>query len=158
MGFFLRKSIKFGPLRINLSKSGLGLSGGIKGARISAGPRGPQLNVGRKGIYYRKQLGSRTPHGGGWLARLLAYFFPSRQVATVQLNQSPTTNMVGEPMSQCENVHSAPSAPQEVVPTLSTSSPQNGTPSTEPTVSYDNYSLPSIDLLNEPGFALKMGL
>ncbi len=38
MGFFLRKSIKPGRFRINLSKSGIGLAGAIKGARISTGP------------------------------------------------------------------------------------------------------------------------
>jgi DNA segregation ATPase FtsK/SpoIIIE, S-DNA-T family len=147
MGFFLRKSIKFGPIRINLSKSGIGVSGGIKGARISTGPRGTQLNVGRKGVYYRKQLSSRTPHGGGWLARLLAYFFPSRQVATAQLNQRPITNVVAESASQSENLHSAT---QELAPALSSSSTQDGTPTNKPTVSYENYFLPSIDLLNEP--------
>jgi S-DNA-T family DNA segregation ATPase FtsK/SpoIIIE len=149
MGFFLRKNIKFGPFRINLSKSGIGVSGGIKGARISAGPRGTQLNLGRKSAYYRKQVSSRTSRGGGWVARLFAFFFPSRQLETVQLIQSPTTNMVGEPTSQCENLHSALSAPQGLVPTLSISSTKNGTLDTKPTVSYENYSLPSIDLLNE---------
>lgn len=147
MGFFLRKNIKFGPLRINLSKSGIGVSGGIKGARISAGPRGTQLNVGRKGVYYRKQLSSRTPEGGGWLTRLLAYFFPSTQVATAQLNQSPTMNTVVESTSQSENLHAAP---QKLAPSLSPSSTQNGICATEPIVSYENYSFPSIDLLNEP--------
>lgn len=59
MGFFFRKSIKAGPLRINLSKSGIGLSAGVKGARISTGPRGTELHLGRKGIYYRQKLGSK---------------------------------------------------------------------------------------------------
>jgi Protein of unknown function (DUF4236) len=60
MGFFFRKSFKFGPLRVNLSKSGIGVSAGVKGARISTGPRGTELNLGRKGIYYRKKLGSKA--------------------------------------------------------------------------------------------------
>jgi len=34
MGFYLRKSLRVGPLRFNLSKSGIGLSAGIKGFRI----------------------------------------------------------------------------------------------------------------------------
>ena|ERR1043166_2058096 len=58
MGFFIRKSIKVGPVRLNLSKSGLGASAGIKGLRVSTGPRGTELNAGRKGIYYRQQLSS----------------------------------------------------------------------------------------------------
>ena len=56
MGFYLRKSFKMGPMRLNVSKSGLGVSAGVKGARISAGPRGTYLNAGRHGLYYRKKL------------------------------------------------------------------------------------------------------
>ena len=33
MGWYLRRSIKIGPFRINASKSGLGLSAGVKGSR-----------------------------------------------------------------------------------------------------------------------------
>jgi hypothetical protein len=60
VGLFFRKSIKFGPFRINLSKSGVGVSAGVKGARISKGPRGTYINVGRGGIYYRQKLDA--PH------------------------------------------------------------------------------------------------
>ncbi len=57
MSFFLRKQIKLGKFfRLNLSKSGLGISGGITGLRLSAGPRGLQFNAGRHGLYYRKSL------------------------------------------------------------------------------------------------------
>jgi hypothetical protein len=57
MGFFFRKSIGFGPFRLNLSKSGLGVSTGIKGARVWTGPRGTYVQVGREGFYYRQKLG-----------------------------------------------------------------------------------------------------
>ena len=41
MGFRFRKSIKLGGgFRLNLSKSGFGISGGVKGARVGIGPRG----------------------------------------------------------------------------------------------------------------------
>lgn len=56
MGWYFRKSKSFGPARLNLSKSGVGLSTGIKGARISFGPRGTYINLGRNGIYYRKKI------------------------------------------------------------------------------------------------------
>ncbi len=59
MGFYLRKSFRAGPVRINLSKSGFGLSAGIRGARIGTGPRGSYIHAGRKGLYYRKRMGSR---------------------------------------------------------------------------------------------------
>lgn len=56
MGFFFRKSLKFGPIRLNFSKSGIGISSGIKGARISVGPRGTYVHLGRNGFYYRKKI------------------------------------------------------------------------------------------------------
>lgn len=40
MGFYFRKSVRLGPLRFNLSKSGIGTSVGVKGFRLGAGPRG----------------------------------------------------------------------------------------------------------------------
>jgi hypothetical protein len=36
---------------------------GLKGARISTGPRGPVVHAGRYGLYYREQLGRRTRWG-----------------------------------------------------------------------------------------------
>lgn len=58
MGLYLRKSFRAGPIRFNLSKSGLGVSGGIKGARVGVGPKGSYVHAGRNGLYYRKQLSS----------------------------------------------------------------------------------------------------
>ena len=79
MGFSFRKSIKFGPLRVNLSKSGVGLSAGVKGARVSSGPRGTYLNVGAGGVQYRKKLDgtsekgmSKRGSGSPWLVAVLA--------------------------------------------------------------------------------------
>ncbi len=54
MGFYLRKSLRVGPIRFNLSKSGIGVSAGIKGFRVGTGPRGNYIHMGRGGIYYRK--------------------------------------------------------------------------------------------------------
>ncbi len=55
MGMYIRKSLKVGPIRVNLSKSGVGVSAGVKGARIGVRPDGATyVHVGRGGIYYRK--------------------------------------------------------------------------------------------------------
>ncbi len=59
MGWYLKKSFAFGPLRLNLSKSGIGASVGVKGLRVSTGPKGRQLNAGREGLYYRASLNTR---------------------------------------------------------------------------------------------------
>lgn len=64
MGFFLRKSKKFGLFNLNLSKNGLGFSFGLKGLRISAGSRGLQLNAGRNGLYFRKSLNGKAQKKG----------------------------------------------------------------------------------------------
>lgn len=56
MGFYIRKSISVGPFRFNLSKSGIGLSAGVKGFRIGTGPRGNYVHMGRGGLYYRATL------------------------------------------------------------------------------------------------------
>lgn len=60
MGFYLRKSISVGPVRFNLSGSGIGVSGGVKGFRVGAGPRGNYVHVGRHGLYYRATLPRRS--------------------------------------------------------------------------------------------------
>src|ERR1043166_5654108 len=56
MSFYIRKSLRFGPLRINLSGSGVGVSAGVKGLRVGSGPRGNYIHAGVGGLYYRKTL------------------------------------------------------------------------------------------------------
>jgi len=56
MGFYLKKGINFGPLRLNVSKSGLGMSFGAKGLRLGYGTKGSYIHAGRQGLYYRKNL------------------------------------------------------------------------------------------------------
>ena len=63
MGFYVRKSLKAGPFRFNLSKSGVGVSAGVPGFRVGSGPRGNYVHVGAHGVYYRASLGARA--GGG---------------------------------------------------------------------------------------------
>lgn len=58
MGYYFRKSVRFGPLRFNFSKSGIGVSAGVKGARISTGPRGTYVHAGSHGFYYQQKIGS----------------------------------------------------------------------------------------------------
>src|SRR5690606_30957424 len=61
MGFYFRKSFGLGPVRLNLSKGGVGVSAGVRGARIGVNSRGrTYVHCGRGGIYYRKTLGGHT--------------------------------------------------------------------------------------------------
>ena len=61
MGFYFRKSIRVGPLRFNLSKSGIGVSAGVRGFRVGTGPRGNYVHMGVGGLYYRSTLPSSSP-------------------------------------------------------------------------------------------------
>jgi hypothetical protein len=59
MGFYIRKSFKIGPLRLIVSKSGLGASVGTKGARLGLSSKGKlYTHLGRWGLYHRQDLGS----------------------------------------------------------------------------------------------------
>jgi hypothetical protein len=58
VGWYFRRSVRLGPLRINFSKSGIGYSVGMKGLRVGKGPRGPYVAGGRYGLYFRQSLKS----------------------------------------------------------------------------------------------------
>jgi Protein of unknown function (DUF4236) len=56
MGWSLRRSKKVGPFRINLSKSGIGLSAGIKGLRVGRDANGrtySSVSIPGTGLYNR---------------------------------------------------------------------------------------------------------
>lgn len=40
MSFYLGKTVKAGPFRVSLSRSGIGMSTGVPGLRVGTGPRG----------------------------------------------------------------------------------------------------------------------
>jgi Protein of unknown function (DUF4236) len=57
MGLYFRKSINVGPFRFNLSKSGIGMSAGVRGLRIGTGPKGHYVRAGINGLHYQQKLG-----------------------------------------------------------------------------------------------------
>ena len=60
MGFRFKKSIKAGPFRVNLSKSGIGYSVGVKGFRVTKKANGgvrTTTSVPGTGISYTKDYG-----------------------------------------------------------------------------------------------------
>jgi len=60
MAWYLRKSVSAGPIRFNLSKSGVGASVGVTGFRIGMRPDGSSyVHAGRHGLYMREELGGR---------------------------------------------------------------------------------------------------
>jgi DNA polymerase III subunit epsilon len=66
MGFYIRKTVKAGPFRFNVSKSGIGVSAGIPGFRVGTGPRGNYVSAGRHGFYYRTSLGGAPTGRWPW--------------------------------------------------------------------------------------------
>lgn len=60
MGLFFKKSQNFGLFKLNYSKSGIGISFGVKGFRISKNSKGTYINAGAKGLYYRKKIDSKN--------------------------------------------------------------------------------------------------
>jgi hypothetical protein len=57
MAWVLRKSIRVGPLSLNLSKRGVGTSVGVKGFRAGVDASGkPYVAGGREGIYFRERI------------------------------------------------------------------------------------------------------
>lgn len=59
MPFYIKKSVSVGLFRFNLSKSGIGISAGVKGFRVGTGPRGHYIHAGRGGLYYRSSIPGR---------------------------------------------------------------------------------------------------
>jgi hypothetical protein len=66
MGFYVRKSVKAGPFRFNLSKSGVGVSAGVPGFRVGTGPRGNYVRVGGSRVSYRTTRPRQSTDGVGW--------------------------------------------------------------------------------------------
>ena len=91
MGFYIRKAISVGPFRFNLSKSGVGVSAGVKGLRFGTGPRGNYVHMGRGGLYYRKTLPSGSSER-------------NQQSHSPVLQQSHT-EIDHEPLKEIESAH-----------------------------------------------------
>jgi hypothetical protein len=67
MGWSFRKSINFGPLRVNLSKSGIGYSVGGKDLRIGRDAKGhtyEDVTVPGTGLHYRSSKKARGEASG----------------------------------------------------------------------------------------------
>lgn len=90
MGWNYRKSINLGGgLRLNFSKSGIGISGGVKGFRVSHNSRGSRLyaSIPGTGIYYTKNLSSNSKKksGGTNSRRTVTRTTSARQYQYVQV-------------------------------------------------------------------------
>jgi RNA polymerase subunit RPABC4/transcription elongation factor Spt4 len=116
MGWYLRKSVKMGPVRLNVSKRGLGVSTGVKGFRIGAVPNGPYVAGGRGGIYFRQSLRARTPRRAPAQATRAA--IPMWQGMTQQPNppqsqpQAPLSAQTSTAAAAQQSAYGPPPAPR----------------------------------------------
>jgi len=70
MGYFLRKAFRAGPIRINLSKGGFGVSAGVTGGRVGITSDGrTYTHVGRYGVYSRHYHGRIGDEDSGGRSR-----------------------------------------------------------------------------------------
>lgn len=60
MGWYFKRTVKLGPVNLNLSRRGVGYSVGLPGLRIGKGARGRKyVTASRHGVYYRRLLDQR---------------------------------------------------------------------------------------------------
>lgn len=74
MGLFLRKSFKAGPVRINLSKSGVGVSAGPKGLKAGIGPKGAYVSGGKGPVRYRKYINTKNKSSSNQTNKSKTYY------------------------------------------------------------------------------------
>jgi hypothetical protein len=77
MGWNWRKAFRFGPLRVNLSKKGVGYSVGVRGFRVGRDAKGQdysQTSIPGTGIYKRTYSG-RPSRGKNWSVLALIALF-----------------------------------------------------------------------------------
>lgn len=94
MGFYVRKAISVGPFRFNLSKSGVGVSAGVRGLRLGMGPRGNYVHMGQGGLFYRKTLPSGTSNNQGNQNK------PEPQQSHTEIEPEPLTEIESDDLSQ----------------------------------------------------------
>lgn len=105
MPFYFRKSVSFGPVRVNFSRSGVGISAGVKGLRFGAGPRGHYVQAGVGGIYYRHNLGTGRAQRTTAAPRAV-----SRQRPSLPVYEETGVNMVEIESSEVDGISDEPFA------------------------------------------------
>jgi uncharacterized membrane-anchored protein YhcB (DUF1043 family) len=100
MGWSYRKSFGSGPFRINLSKSGVSFSAGVKGARVNIGPRGTYVNLSSHGISYRHKISGGQlrpqPHYEGAIVPAVMETGNIASAAILQLTDSDSKAFITE--------------------------------------------------------------
>jgi hypothetical protein len=88
MGFGFRKTFNSGPFRFTVSPGGVSSSFGVRGARITSGPRGTFVTVSSHGAYYRHRIDGNE-------ARV-----PGQDIPTQQVEEGPVDSVFQVPVSE----------------------------------------------------------
>lgn len=102
MGLKFRKSIKMGPVRINLSKSGIGYSVGTKGARITKSAKGKTratVGIPGTGLSYSKSIGSKKKKASSSKSKATSNARKSKSVSSANATQ-PNSFDTAEPFKK----------------------------------------------------------
>jgi Protein of unknown function (DUF4236) len=112
VAFYLRKSIRVGPMRVNLSRSGIGVSAGIPGLRFGTGPRGSYVRMGQGHVTYRST--GRTP---GTISRRQHVPVPASGPTPFAFQQSPGEVVLSD-VTGADTIALVPAEPSELVAQL----------------------------------------
>lgn len=96
MGFRFRRSIKAGPVRVNFSKSGIGFSAGVKGARITKPAKGKArttVGIPGTGLSYSKTVGGKKKSAA---KKATAKKAAPKKTYTKKQNPSTTSELTAE--------------------------------------------------------------
>ena len=159
MGLRVRKSVKVGPVRVNLSKSGVGVSAGVKGARVTKtadGKTRTTVSVPGTGVSYVKETSSKPskPEGAapaGCMTSIVMVFAVILAVAILlssctsvepSASQSPPAPSASEPAETEKAGTPLPSRPGTLPGDKATASPK---PSADPAPSESVKPTPSAE-------------
>lgn len=96
--------MRFGPLRLNASKSGIGYSWGIPGIRVSTSPTGKRylwLSLPGTGLAWSKEIGRRTPDPSQQRESLSRLPKGTKVKQAIQdHNATPKETNVGDPLTR----------------------------------------------------------
>jgi uncharacterized protein DUF4236 len=89
----LGKTVKAGPFRVSLNRSGIGVPTRVPGLRVGAGPRGTYIRVGTLGVCYQQTLSPPHCRGRATGRRLSQQEPRPRRLATDEVLMEDVTGM-----------------------------------------------------------------
>ena len=151
MGLRVRKSFKVGPMRVNVSKSGVGYSVGTKGVRVTkkaSGVTRTTVSVPGTGVSYVKETSKKAAQPTGCLTPIIVTL--AVVIAMVWL----LTGCGAQPAVPSAPPSAEPSAPATVTPDPEPSwtgtLPGRTPPGAEPSASAEPSPSPSVKPSEEP--------